>query len=280
MEPWLDNVDRSKSVKTHGALKASYIVLHNTMGGSVTGSIDHLNEKTNGYGYHLLIERDGSVYQTAPLNRATRHAGLSNWRGWDNLNSFSIGVSFGNYGPIRRKGSHYENEYGGRMRENEVIPGPVRHYNGARPYAEAGWERYPDAQVKAGLRVCRDIIDRLPIRDVIRHDDVAIGRKFDTGPALSLTPFTELVGDRSAELVNRYRVVTPNDTLTIRDHHSHRGNRLDALADGAEVFVLSKSYFTRAGQTWIGKWWLISLDGFQRTGFVHSDYLELAEPYA
>ena len=85
MEPWLDHVNRSKKVSTHGALKASYIVLHNTLGGAVTGSIDYLNERTNGYGYHVLIERDGTVYQTAPLNQITRHAGLSNWRGWDIL---------------------------------------------------------------------------------------------------------------------------------------------------------------------------------------------------
>ena len=280
MEFWLGDVDCSKRVKTHGALKASYIALHNTMGGSVTSSIKYLNTKTNGFGYHVLIERDGTVYQTAPLDQITRHAGLSNWRGWDNLNSFSIGVSFGNYGPLKRKGSWYENEYEGRMREDDVIAGPVPHYNGQRTYAEAGWERYPEAQVEAGLRICRQIVKRLPIRDVIRHDDVAIGRKFDTGPALSLTPFAELVGDRSAELVNRYRIVTPNDTLTIRDHHSHHGTPLGALPDGEEIFVLSKSYFKRGGRTRPGKWWLISRDGFDRTGFVHSDYLELAEPYA
>ena len=273
---WLDGVDRSKSVTIYGALKASYIVLHNTMGGSASGSIKFLNEKTNGYGYHFIIDRDGTVFQTAPLDRITRHAGLSNWRGWDNLNGFSIGVSLANYGPLKLKRGSYENEYGGQVEDGDVFPNQVSHYNGATKYSGGGWERYPDAQVEAALRVCRAISDRLHIRDIVRHDDVAIGRKVDTGPALKLEPFTELIGDRSAELLNRWRTVTPGDTLTIRAHHSHRGSPLDYLADKSEIFVLSKSYYRQRP----GKWWLISKDGFERTGFVHSDYLEFAEPYA
>lgn len=280
MTGWLSGVDRSRQVKTHGSLRASYIVLHNTMGGSVTGSIDHLNGKTNGHGYHFLIERDGTVYQTAPIDRITRHAGLSNWRGWENLNSFSVGISFGNYGPLMRKGDSFFNEYGGRMKDADVMPGPIPHYNGSRKYAAAGWEAYSPAQITSGLRVCRDIVDRLPIRDVIRHDDIAVGRKYDTGPALSLAPFADLVGDRSAELVNRWRVVTPGDTLTVRDHHTHQGKALGALSDGAEIFVLSKAYYYRKGKARSGKWWLVSRDGFERTGFVSSDYLVFAEPYA
>ncbi|WP_209428435.1 N-acetylmuramoyl-L-alanine amidase [Pararhodobacter sp. SW119] len=277
---WLEDVDRTKQVKTHGSLKASYIVLHNTMGGRVTSSIDHLNNHTNGFGYHILIERNGSVFQTAALDRITRHAGLSNWRGWDSLNSFSVGISLANYGPLRYRKTHYENEYGRRMPDDSALPGPVPHYNGARNYEIASWERYPAAQVDACLRICREIVDRMSIRDIVRHDDVSIGRKFDTGPALSLSPFSKLVGDRSAELVNTWKVVTPNDTLTVRAHHSRHGKPLGTLPDKTEVYVLSKSYQWISNRWRIGKWWLISLDGLERTGFVHSDFLEFAEPYA
>jgi len=273
---WLDNVDRSKKVTIYGALKASYIVLHNTMGGPAAGSIKFLNEKTNGFGYHVLIDRDGTVFQTAPFDRITRHAGLSNWRGWDNLNGFSIGVSLANYGPLKMSRGTYHNEYGVTMKSRDVFPDPAAHYNGATKYKDGSWERYPEAQVAAALRVCESITENLSIRDIVRHDDVAIGRKVDTGPALDLKPFTKLVGDRSAELLNRWRTVTPGDTLTIRDHHSHRGNVLGSLADKSEVYVLSKSYYRKRP----GKWWLISMDGLNRTGFVHSDYLEFAEPYA
>jgi len=277
---FIDDVDTTKSVATHGALRPSYIVLHNTLGGRVTGSIDFLNNETNGFGYHFLIDRDGTTYQTAPLDRITRHAGLSNWRGWDNLNSFSIGISFGNYGPLTHRNGRWENMYGGAMDPADVLPGPVPHYNGASQYRTAGWERYTEAQVAAALHVCREVMKVFPIRDVIRHDDIAIGRKFDTGPALDLAPFHDLVGDRSAEKINRYRVITPGSALNIRDHHSHRGQRLGSFEDNTEIFAMSKSYFRRSGRTFVSKWWLVSRDGLERTGFVSSDFLEFAEPFA
>lgn len=277
---YLDDVDTSKSVKTHGALRPSYIVLHNTLGGSASGSIDFLNNETNGFGYHFLIDRDGSIFQTAPLNAITRHAGLSNWRGWDNLNSFSIGISFANYGPLSRSGDGWVNMYGGRINDTDVLPGPIPHYNGATKYELSGWETYTTAQVQSALWICQEVMKVFPIRDIVRHDDVSIGRKIDTGPALDLAPFSELVGDRSAEKINRYRVVTPDDTLTIRDHYSHRGEPIGEFADRAEIYVMSKSYFSRSGNWYVSKWWLASSDGLDRTGFVSSDYLEFAEPYA
>lgn len=277
---FLDNVDTSRSVATHGALLPSYIVLHNTMGGSATGSINFLNNETNGFGYHIVIDRDGTIYQTAPLNEVTWHAGLSNWRGWDNLNSFSVGISFANYGPLTWKNSRWENAYGGGMDSADVLPGPVPHYNGASQYETSGWETYTEAQVEAGLNVCRAIMEVFPMRDIIRHDDVAIGRKIDTGPALDLAPFTELAGDRSAEKINMYRVVTPDETLTIRDSYSHHGDEIGEYADGTEIYVLSKAYFYRNGNAFQSKWWLVSTDGFERTGFVNSDFLEFAEPFA
>lgn len=277
---YLNDVNTSKNVETHGALRPSYVVLHNTLGGSASGSIDFLNDETNGFGYHFLIDRDGSVFQTAPIDAITRHAGLSNWRGWNNLNSFSIGISFANYGPLSRSGGSWVNMYGGKINDADVMPGPVPHYNGATKYEKSGWETYTAAQVRSAIRVCQEIMKIFPIRDILRHDDVAIGRKIDTGPALDLTPFADLVGDRSAEKINRYRVVTPGDTLTLRDHYSHRGEALGKFADRAEIYVLSKSYFSRNKKWYSNKWWLVSSDGFDRTGFVNSEYLEFAEPFA
>ncbi|HRF61017.1 MAG TPA: peptidoglycan recognition family protein [Fimbriimonadaceae bacterium] len=51
------------------------IVLHATAGDGIDGSIAVLREF--GYGYHFLIERDGTVHRGCPVGRQTAHAGSS-----------------------------------------------------------------------------------------------------------------------------------------------------------------------------------------------------------
>jgi AmpD protein len=41
---------------------------------------------------HLLIRRDGAVVQYVPLHRRAWHAGVSNYRGREKCNDFSIGI--------------------------------------------------------------------------------------------------------------------------------------------------------------------------------------------
>ena len=41
---------------------------------------------------HLLIDREGAVYQYVPFNKAAWHAGESSWRGRRRCNDFSIGI--------------------------------------------------------------------------------------------------------------------------------------------------------------------------------------------
>lgn len=155
--------------------------------------------------------------------------------------------------------------------KNDDVFGPVPHYNGAAKYRESGWEKYRPEQIESALWICKEVMKKYSIRDIVRHDDISIGRKTDTGPALSLEPFTKLVGNRSAEKINQYRVNTPNDTLNVRDHYSSRGRKLTTLDNEMVVYVMSGAYIPKNRRS---KWWLVSLDGFTRTGFVNSDFLE------
>ena len=41
---------------------------------------------------HLLIKRDGSITQFVPFNKKAWHAGISNFRGREDCNEFSIGI--------------------------------------------------------------------------------------------------------------------------------------------------------------------------------------------
>ncbi len=237
------------------------------MGGTVASSVQHLN--SNGFGYNIVIDRNGDIYQTAPFNKIVRHAGASNWRGWENLNGFSVGVCFANYGDCYLKNGAYENSYGGRMDVKDVIPGD--HYNGRKKYQNIYWETFKSAQLLAGMRVVRDLIKEYQIRDVIRHDDVSIGRKTDTGPALDIVPFEKLIGDRSGEKLFRFVVTPPpGDELNLRNSYSSNSTIIDTLPAGTEVYVHSFAY---RGKSKL-KWCAISRDGFNRIGFVSSQYLK------
>jgi len=257
-------------VATYGTLSPSYLVLHYTMGGSVSGSISHLNSK--GFGYNAVIDRNGDIYQTAPFNRIVRHAGASNWRGWDNLNSFSIGVCFANYGPCYKKNSKFVNSYDGEMDPASVAAGS--HYNGAKKYQSIYWEKYTNEQVSSGKKLLKSIIDTYQIRDIVRHDDVAIARKIDTGPALDLAPFHNLMGDRSSEKIYKFAVVTPGDTLSLRKSYSSTSDKIGEFADGEELYVHSFAYRRYNGRNVKTKWCAVSKNGFDRLGFVSSHYLE------
>jgi len=92
---------------------------------------------------HFLIHRGGELMQFVPCTKRAWHAGLSNWRGRERCNDFSLGV--------------------------ELVGADDQ------PYAEEQYLRL--AELTSMLR------RRYPIVDVVGHADIAPGRKTDPGPA-------------------------------------------------------------------------------------------------
>ena len=262
---------RKYKVKTYGTLVPSYITFHYTMGGSASSSVTHLNKK--GYGYNVIIDRNGDIYQPAPFNRIVRHAGASNWRGWDSLNGFAIGICFANYGPCYLKNGVYRNEYGGKMDPDTVVAGD--HYNGHHKYQGIYWEKYTDAQIASALAVSGAIIDTYQIRDIVRHDDVSIARKIDTGPALDLKPFHALIDDRSGEKIHKFKVaVADGDKLALRKSYTSASAKIGEFTNGQDLYVHSYAY-RKYNKKWVKtKWCAVSRNGLDRIGFVSSSYLK------
>lgn len=91
---------------------------------------------------HLFIRRTGEVLQFAPLSARAWHAGLSNFRGRNACNDFSVGIEM--------------------------------EGDGKTPFE--------DAQYEALARVLPNVCRRLPIRYVTGHEVIAPGRKTDPGP--------------------------------------------------------------------------------------------------
>jgi N-acetyl-anhydromuramoyl-L-alanine amidase len=113
-------------------------------------TIDHLRVSA-----HFFIRRDGSVIQFVPVHQRAWHAGVSNWRGRERCNDFSIGIEL--------EGSD------------------------SQPFEAV---QYP---VLADL--IRVLQAELPVEDIQGHSDIAPGRKADPGPCFDWTRLHNLLAD-------------------------------------------------------------------------------------
>lgn len=91
---------------------------------------------------HFLIRRDGELLQFVSCDDRAWHAGVSNWRGRERCNDFSIGIEL--------EGSDFE------------------------PFCAEQYARL--RQLLATLRTV------YPVQEMTGHSDIAPGRKTDPGP--------------------------------------------------------------------------------------------------
>lgn len=70
------------------------VVMHATAGGNLSGAISTLRIK--GFSYHYLIDKDGTITKCVPYERVAFHAGVSTGPEGDNVNRYSVGISFVN----------------------------------------------------------------------------------------------------------------------------------------------------------------------------------------
>jgi N-acetyl-anhydromuramyl-L-alanine amidase AmpD len=68
------------------------VVIHYTGDNSLTGALSWLCAKQSGVSAHLVIDKDGRVFQLVPFDKAAWHAGVSEYEGRSGVNSFSIGI--------------------------------------------------------------------------------------------------------------------------------------------------------------------------------------------
>ena len=90
---------------------------------------------------HLFVRRDGEVIQFVPFSMRAWHAGLSNFRGRNACNDFSVGIEM--------------------------------EGDGKTPFSEAQYE--------ALSRILPELVRKHPIRWVTGHEVIAPGRKTDPG---------------------------------------------------------------------------------------------------
>ena len=152
------------------------IVLHYTAGTSAESSALFLTRPDVSASAHVVIGREGEVFQLVPFNIEAWHAGKSWYAGRGGLNRYSIGIELDNLGKLRFSGGLFIAECG-----RVVPPGEVyTDCSGDRP---TYWHRYTTRQVRVLREICTLLEETYPIRDVVGHS-VITPRKIDPGPAL------------------------------------------------------------------------------------------------
>ena len=96
---------------------------------------------------HYLIAEDGEVWQLVGEKHKAYHAGVSWWRGIEDVNSHSIGIEFCS--------------------------------------KSLGQSKFSDAQVKSGIDLIKKLVKKYKINseNIVGHSDVAPNRKPDPGKA-------------------------------------------------------------------------------------------------
>ncbi len=126
----------------------SMLVLHYTGMPDVDAARERMCNESAKVSAHYLVEEDGKIWQLVEEEQRAWHAGISFWRGLQNVNANSIGIEIQN------------------------------------PGHEWGYRAFPDAQMDAVKALCLEILKRHPLItpvNVVAHADIAPARKDDPG---------------------------------------------------------------------------------------------------
>lgn len=208
-EGWLEAQGDSPALKHYPTVRTTPlavprplgVVWHWTAGRGGPGFGEALARWAQGYrrgidspaSWHLLIAKDGAVYQSAPFAVGTWHVGrpgIIAGRRFANINAATVGVELENAGRLRRLG---DGIYCWPYYTNPLAPEGKRQPD--RRYAlEAGralatreglFDAFPPAQVSSAVVVLRALAARYDwTRDVSAygHVDFDSPRKEDPGP--------------------------------------------------------------------------------------------------
>jgi N-acetylmuramoyl-L-alanine amidase len=167
------------------------LVIHFTSGMSAASSIEFWKSaEAKGACAHIIIDRDGTIFQCRPFDRTAGHAGVSTWFDQANdikragCNAFSIGIELANAGDSVSGTVEKPLAFGKYPCPAGAIM--ARHKNGG-PLTL--WEKFPEAQLKACFEVSAALVAKYHLDDVRGHDDIAPQRKNDPGPAFPMSDF-------------------------------------------------------------------------------------------
>lgn len=136
---------RTPNISPGRSITPTHVILHHTSG-PYAGSVSWCCDPKSKVSYHCIISRSGKRTVLAPPTARTWHAGVSSWQGRKNCNDFSLGLAW--------EGDTYQTP----LSEDAIL-----------------------SAVEYLLPIIEDF--DIPLKNILRHEDIAPGRKNDCSPA-------------------------------------------------------------------------------------------------
>ncbi len=261
-----DNLTQKNCPKNKNKFAAGMpdtIVIHYTAGRSAESSANYLCKDDVQASAHLVIGRNGEIYQLVPFDTVAWHAGKSAYAGREWLNKYSIGIELDNAGSLEKVGDEYQAWFGTKYQANDVML--ATHRNETNP---AYWHAYTEKQIETCRMICELLIEKYDIVTIVGHEEIAPQRKRDPGPAFPLDKFRDRLfhQNRSDEPdeINAKGIVTATELNIRLDAGTDFEKVAQPLAKGAEVKVLEEK----------NGWYKVET---QITGWVGKAYVEIKE---
>lgn len=250
------------------ARRPQIVVMHFTYGGTGRSSAEWFRNagNTGRSSAQVVVDRDGSVIQCVGFDTVAFHAGQSRWRGIDGLNRHSFGIELANWGYLQRRQGGWVSYTGAPVAD----PVLAAHRNGNPDGSTGaiGWEPYSAPQLEAAEGIVRAIVARYGVTEIIGHDDISKGRKWDPGPAFDMARFRARVFEDQSDDRDGSLVVAVAEGLNLRRGPGVGHEVIALLPRGTHVSVVERA----------GNWLLVNElngDGAPvRTGWVHGDFLD------
>jgi N-acetyl-anhydromuramyl-L-alanine amidase AmpD len=136
---------KTPNVSAGRVIKPSHVILHHSSG-AYAGSVSWCMDPISKVSYHCIIARNGKRTVLATPSQRTWHAGVSSWQGRKDANNFAIGLAW----------------------EGDTYQVPLS-----------------DDAILSAVEYLLPLLDEyhIPLSNIIRHADIAPGRKDDCSPA-------------------------------------------------------------------------------------------------
>ena len=125
------------------------IVIHYTAGANAISSANYLANDNTKASAHLIIGRDGKIYQLVNFDTQAWHAGKSQMLGKTGQNAFTVGIELDYSGLLHENNNRYYSWFGKRIPESEVIK-LVNPQTGFH----AWWHTYSEIQLNTLKEIC------------------------------------------------------------------------------------------------------------------------------
>ena len=164
------------------------IVIHYTAGGDALTSAQFLVNPNTKASAHLVISRNGNIYQLVDFDTQSWHAGHSCLFERNHVNKFSIGIELENPGFLKKKGDSYYTWY-----NKQVNPKQVEQHLHPKTGHPSYWHSYTLKQLKVVREVCILLNQHYQIKYLVGHSDVSLSGKLDPGPAFPMKALQDAI---------------------------------------------------------------------------------------